>query len=63
MEDKTPVVDQESCIGCGLCVTIASETFDFNDNGKAKIVNPQGNSENDIQEAIDSCPVKAIRWR
>ena len=62
MENKFPVVDQEKCIGCGLCVTIASESFDFVDSGKAEVIDPRGNSEEEIQEAVDSCPVDAIRW-
>jgi len=62
MADKKPVVDQEKCIGCGLCVSTASGTFEFSDSGKAEVIDSHGDSEDDIQEAIDSCPVDAISW-
>jgi ferredoxin len=59
---KKPVVDQDMCTGCGLCPDIAPGTFDMNDDGLAEVVDPQGDDEDTIQEAIDSCPVGAISW-
>lgn len=59
---KAPVVDQDTCTGCGLCADIASDTFAMNDDGVAEVTNPQGDDEGTIQEAIDSCPVEAISW-
>lgn len=53
-------VDKEACIGCGLCTTIAENTFELGDDGKAEVKNPTGDSEEKIQDAIDSCPVSAI---
>lgn len=55
-------VDKNLCIGCGLCTTIAPDTFELGDDGKSRVKNPQGDSEDAIQEAIDSCPVQAIEW-
>jgi len=59
---KTPVVDQDTCTGCGLCPDIAPDTFALNDDGVAEVIDPQGDDEDTIQEAIDSCPVAAIDW-
>lgn len=59
---KKPVVDQDMCTGCGLCPDIASETFAMNDDGVAEVIDPQGDDEDTIQEAIDTCPVEAISW-
>lgn len=59
---KVPVVDQDTCTGCGLCPDIAPDTFKLNDEGVAEVINPQGDDEDTIQEAIDSCPVEAISW-
>jgi ferredoxin len=56
-------VDQEICIGCGLCVSISPETFRLNDAGVSEVYNQQGTSAATIQEAIDSCPVNCIHWR
>ncbi len=62
MSEKKPKVDKELCIGCGLCSAIAGDTFELGDDGKAVVSNPQGNPEEEIQDAIDSCPVGAISW-
>jgi ferredoxin len=33
------------------------------DDGKSKVVNPTGESEEKIQESIEACPVDAISWK
>ena len=55
-------VDQQGCIGCGLCTGICSEVFALNDEGKAEaIVDPvPPEAEAAAQEARDSCPVSVI---
>ena len=55
-----PVVDADACTGCGLCADIAPGTFEVNDDGVAVVIDPAGNDEDTIQEAVDSCPVEAI---
>ena len=57
-----PVVDADLCTGCELCTQIAESTFVMSDDGVAVVGNPAGDSEDAIQEAIDSCPVEAISW-
>ena len=57
-----PVVDQTVCIGCGLCTEIASHTFRLDAGGHSSVVDPAGDDEGTIQEAIDSCPESAISW-
>ncbi|MFZ2258540.1 MAG: ferredoxin [Clostridiaceae bacterium] len=54
-----PVVDQDLCIGCGLCASIAPDIFEMNDEGKA-IALVAETSDSAAQEAADSCPVGAI---
>lgn len=53
-------VDQKKCIGCGLCEALAPKTFRLNTKGKSEVIAEKGNSEVEIQNAIDSCPVGAI---
>lgn len=56
-------VDQNLCIGCGLCAGMVSDVFQMNDDGKAESyqdATPQ--NENMVQDAINSCPVSAIEW-
>jgi ferredoxin len=56
-------VDQDVCIGCGLCTNLVPEVFRLNDNGVSEVYNESGSTEAKIQEAIDSCPVNCIHWR
>ena len=56
-------VDQEVCIGCGLCVSIIPGVFRLNDAGVSEVNDQSGSNEPMIQEAIDSCPVNCIHWR
>jgi len=62
-EGKKLVVAKETCIGCGLCVTVAPNTFKLGDDGKAEVVNPTGDPQEKIQEAVSSCPVNAINFK
>ncbi|MFP3903137.1 MAG: ferredoxin [Armatimonadota bacterium] len=57
-----PVVDQDVCTGCTLCTDIAPNTFAMNDDGISEVIDPQGDDEDTIQEAIDTCPVECISW-
>lgn len=50
-------VDETKCIGCGACVSVYPENFDFdNETGLSKVIS----SENIPEEATDICPVGAI---
>ena len=60
---KVPVVDQDTCTGCELCMETAPNTFAMNDDGVSEVTNPQGDPEEDIQRAIDDCPVECIAWK
>lgn len=54
-----PVVDQDTCTGCGTCVELCPEVFEMKDD-KAEVIGPDKCDTCDCQEAIDSCPVEAI---
>lgn len=56
-------VDQETCIGCGLCPSICPEVFDMGDDGKAHVIvdTVPGDAESGAVEAQESCPVDAIK--
>ena len=55
------VIDKDLCIGCGTCVVIAPKSFKLNNEGKAEVIEPQEDGESKVKEAIDSCPVSAIK--
>ena len=56
------IVDQDTCISCGMCVSICPEVFEFNDDEKAyaKVDEVPADNADSAQEARDSCPVDAI---
>lgn len=59
---KQPVVDYETCIGCGSCVELCPEVFQLRDDEKAWVTGPDKCATCKCQEAIDICPVQAISW-
>ncbi len=55
-------VDKEKCIGCGACVALSNELFDFDENGLAyaKKIELTKELEKVTVEAIENCPTEAI---
>ena len=52
-------VDQDTCIGCGLCISSVPEVFEMNADGKAEAI--AAGPDDAVKSAIDACPVSAIR--
>jgi ferredoxin len=56
------IVDEETCIGCGLCAETCPEVFEMVDD-KAKVKGhdvPEGVA-GACKEAVENCPVEAIQ--
>ena len=51
-------VDQDLCVGCGLCAQVCADVFEMKDDGKADVI--AGAEAGCVQDAIDQCPVGAI---
>lgn len=52
----------DSCIGCGACLSIADDVFEMNDEGLSSVKVdevPEG-SVDSVKEAMESCPTGAI---
>lgn len=56
------IVDQETCIGCGLCVQVCEQAFKM-DGDKAVAVSSQvaDNAKECAKQAANDCPVTAIK--
>ena len=58
-------VDKSLCIGCCSCEIIAPDVFEINKNSKSNpkstVINSKGAGVNQIMNAAETCPTKAIR--
>lgn len=63
LRQKGAYVDETTCIGCKHCAHTAPNTFYIEPNyGRARVFNQNGDSEELVEEAIDTCPVNCIHW-
>lgn len=55
-------VNQEKCIGCGLCINLCPDVFEFGADNKSKVKDGADFEKNKecIKESVQSCPVAAI---
>ena len=51
-------VNEDLCIGCGSCVAIDPDTFEFNDDGFAQA--KQEEITDEVKNAAEACPINAI---
>ena len=56
-------VDREKCSGAGVCVVLASGTFDVGDDAKAYVLDPEGDSIDVIRQAVEACPNRALELK
>jgi len=57
----TVKIDNDACTGCGLCTDSVPDVFKMGDDVAEVIkANVPPNLEEDVQDAIDNCPVEAI---
>ena len=59
---KKLYVNEEACIGCGACVAIDGEHFDFNDNGFSHVISDENIESDEAKNAMSSCPTNAISY-
>lgn len=57
---KKIIVNKDACIGCGACVAIDPEHFNFNDEGLSQPISQTNLESENLENAIGSCPVAAI---
>ncbi|MBD2594172.1 ferredoxin [Nostoc spongiaeforme FACHB-130] len=63
LRQKGVYVDEITCIGCKHCAHVARNTFYIEpDYGRSRVIRQDGDAEEVIQEAIDTCPVDCIHW-
>lgn len=57
------VIDWDECIGCSNCAELCSEVFHLDEAaGKAEVIKPEGGPADQIEQAMENCPVESIHW-
>jgi ferredoxin len=55
-------VDEDTCIGCGLCVEECPEVFEMNDDkAHVKVDEVPEDVKESCKDASENCPVEAIQ--
>ena len=54
------MVDHNLCVGNAMCGTFAPKVFVLNDDRQSEVADPEGDTEANILEAAENCPVSAI---
>ncbi|HZK19376.1 MAG TPA: ferredoxin [Treponemataceae bacterium] len=55
-------IDQDGCIGCGVCADTCSAVFKMNEDGVAQVIRQPKEEEFDsVRDAADECPVEVIQ--
>jgi len=63
LRQKGVYVDEVTCIGCKHCAHVAPNTFYIEpDYGRSRAIAQDGDPEDLVQVAIDTCPVDCIHW-
>ena len=63
--DKTEVIIvqvrvNDDCIGCGMCINVCPEVFDFNKDGLSTVIGDANAYPSKVEESAEVCPTNAI---
>lgn len=53
-------INRKLCLGLGNCVALAPTVFEFDEEGKAIVLDPSSVDDDALLEAAESCPYDAI---
>ncbi len=57
------IIDRDACAACDVCCETAPNTFEIDEEAKARVKNPSGDPRDAILKAADGCPMNAITVR
>ena len=58
--DMKIIIDKDKCKGHNNCMSIAPNVFEVDEKFKAYVLDPRGDSDEDILKAAKACPELAI---
>ena len=53
-------IDEETCIGCGVCESVYPDLFELGADGKANVKSIPNYDKSLAQDASSQCPVNCI---
>lgn len=55
-------VNKDACISCGACIAICEDVFEMNEEGISTVKKEEvpNDLEDQVKDAIESCPTGAI---
>jgi ferredoxin len=56
----TVEVDRSRCLGTGVCCFYAPSTFDLDEEGRSTVVDPDGDPDDAVRNAVEACPTRAL---
>lgn len=56
-------IDRGTCMGSGVCTVYAPGTFEIDEETKSTVIDPAGNSLEQIEAAAAGCPTRSITVR
>lgn len=59
---KKVKVNKSACIGCGACISIDPDHFEFGDDGLSEAINQENLESANLVTAMESCPTNAISF-
>jgi len=60
MTRPTVTVDRDLCLGSGMCIVYAPETFAHDEEAKAVVVDAEADSPEALRTVAEACPTGAI---
>ena len=55
-------LDRDRCIGSGLCLLYAPQTFAHDDDTKVVVIDSYGDPAESIRTAVEACPTRALSF-
>ncbi len=53
-------IDDDLCLGCGLCVSISDTTYKLNDENRSTVIDPNATDDETLITSAESCATEAI---
>ena len=55
------IFDRDKCVGAGICIAVASKSFDIGEDQLTTLLQPPGDVLEILLKAEDECPMQAIK--